>query len=81
MGAKSLLLDGLIWRVGNGIRVWDDAWLRGNGAHIVPTPRSNSDPNLRVALTDFENYRWDEARIREVFVEEEQHLVMEIPLA
>lgn len=83
-GAKSLLLEGLKWRVGNGtsIRVWDDAWLPGNGSHFVPTPRSTSDPELRVSdLIDFEGQRWNEEVLREVFVEDEQQLVLDLPLS
>ncbi|XP_021743844.1 uncharacterized protein LOC110709892 [Chenopodium quinoa] len=49
-GAKSLLLEGLKWRVGNGslIKLWDDAWTLGDGAHLVLSPQSNSDLNMRV---------------------------------
>uniref|UniRef100_A0A803MRA4 Reverse transcriptase domain-containing protein n=1 Tax=Chenopodium quinoa TaxID=63459 RepID=A0A803MRA4_CHEQI len=44
-GSKSLLLDGLKWRVGNGssIKVWEDAWIDGDFAHFVPTPPVNYD--------------------------------------
>lgn len=47
-GAKSLLLEGLKWRVGNGtsIKVWEDAWIPGEGAHFVPTPLPNSNLEL-----------------------------------
>uniref|UniRef100_A0A803N9D5 Cation efflux protein cytoplasmic domain-containing protein n=1 Tax=Chenopodium quinoa TaxID=63459 RepID=A0A803N9D5_CHEQI len=49
-GAKSLLLEGLKWRVGTGskISVWSDAWWPGNTSVWVPTPSVDSDWNLRV---------------------------------
>ena len=33
---------------GSRIRVWDDAWIIGSGSHCVPTPRHDSNINLRV---------------------------------
>lgn len=60
-GAKSLLLQGLKWQVGNGrnIRVWDDAWLPGNSSSCVVTPNVNCDPNMLVVeLIDEESATW-----------------------
>ncbi|XP_021839382.2 uncharacterized mitochondrial protein AtMg00310-like [Spinacia oleracea] len=73
-GEKSLLLEGLKWRVGNGlsIKVWYEAWMPGNGTHFIPTPRVDSDMALRVSdLIDYENQCWNGSMIKEVFVEEE----------
>lgn len=54
-GAKSLLLEGLKWRLGNGekIGVWDEAWLPGDSSSIVPPPKIESLAHLKVA--DFMN--------------------------
>ncbi|XP_021736438.1 uncharacterized protein LOC110702987 [Chenopodium quinoa] len=47
-GSKSLLLDGLRWRVGNGynVRVWLDNWLPDN---VIPEHGISYDPDLCVA--------------------------------
>ncbi|XP_057246803.1 uncharacterized protein LOC130589540 [Beta vulgaris subsp. vulgaris] len=60
-GAKSLLLEGLKWRVGNGanIRVWDMAWLPGDSVSVVPTPNVESPGDLVVADLIGENGCWD----------------------
>ncbi|XP_056690135.1 uncharacterized protein [Spinacia oleracea] len=60
-GAKSLLLDGLKWRVGNGtsIKVWDDSWIPGEGNVVVPTPLVDSNTELRVSdLIDADTGYW-----------------------
>lgn len=50
-GGKALLLEGLKWRVGDGrsINVWEDAWLPGDTAAVVPTPNLESDVGLTVS--------------------------------
>ena len=61
-GAKSLLLDGLKWRVGNGasINVWDEAWTLGSGINLVPTPATTCEMTLRVSdLIDFNSHCWN----------------------
>lgn len=60
-GAKALLLDGLKWRVGDGmdISVWDDAWLPGENVSRVPTPNIESPADHKVAkLIDEINGGW-----------------------
>ncbi|XP_056691517.1 uncharacterized mitochondrial protein AtMg00310-like [Spinacia oleracea] len=66
-GAKSLLLDGLKWRVGNGsmVRVWQDSWLPGTPTSAAPSHGPIYDPTLMVAdLINFERkrVRWIWAR-------------------
>ena len=83
-GSKSLLLEGLKWCVGSGnsIRVWDDAWLMGEGAHLTPTPRLDSDKEMRVsALMDYEGGGWNVELVHQTFVEEEWDMVLKIPLS
>ncbi|KAK9734043.1 hypothetical protein RND81_04G110900 [Saponaria officinalis] len=50
-GCKSLLLEGIKWRVGNGrkIRVWDDAWLPGPSSSLVLTAHPNSNMDMHVS--------------------------------
>lgn len=49
-GSFNLLLEGLRRCVGNdkSTKVWEDAWLPGEGTHFVPYPLPNSNPQLRV---------------------------------
>ncbi|XP_021739763.1 uncharacterized protein LOC110706169 [Chenopodium quinoa] len=63
-GAKSLLLEGLIWRVDNGldIKVWSDKWLPRETGNEIPIPPANGlhDPDLRVSdIIDHQTGQWD----------------------
>ena len=83
-GSKSLLLEGLKWCVGDGmsIRVWESAWLLGEGNHLVPTMKPDSDPELRVSdLIDFQGGGWNVSLVKNVFVEEEWGSILNIPLS
>ncbi|KAK1367590.1 hypothetical protein POM88_033682 [Heracleum sosnowskyi] len=83
-GLKSLLLEGLKWRVGNGtsICVWDDIWLPGTNSKIGPLPNTNSDSELRVSdLIDYDNGKWNSGLINELFGEDERASVLDIPLS
>ena len=83
-GSKALLLEGLKWRVGNGesIRVWEDAWIIGEGSHFVPTPRADSDREMMVsALLDYHTRGWNIDLVHHTFHENEWPLVLNIPLS
>ncbi|XP_074297615.1 uncharacterized protein LOC141628358 [Silene latifolia] len=61
-GSKSLLLEGLKWRVGNGqsIGVWDESWLPGETAGRVPMLNIEADPNMKVAeFIDVKRGQWN----------------------
>lgn len=49
-GAKSLLLDGLIWRIGKvtNVSIWRDAWIPGCEGLPSPTMEEEECLNLRV---------------------------------
>ena len=82
-GAKSLLLEGLKWRVGNGesINVWEDSWFLENNAHLVPSPHGNMNGEMRVSeLLDFENGGWNVAVVNATFAGGERQWVLDIPL-
>lgn len=58
-GAKSLVKDGLIWRVGNGrkIRIWDVTWVVDElGSHILSPRRDNME--YVCELIDSEKMEW-----------------------
>ncbi|KAK9733301.1 hypothetical protein RND81_04G058600 [Saponaria officinalis] len=79
--AKSLLLEGLKWRVGNGecIHVWSDAWLPGQSSSRVPTPLSGANLELRVTdLIDTKNYCWKEDDLSSNMTEDDIKLVREL---
>ena len=81
-GAKSLLMEGLKWRVGNdtSIKVCEDAWLLGEGAHFVPIPFPNINLDLRVCdLLDVENGGWKVDVVNETFSVEERQINLDIP--
>lgn len=83
-GAKGLLLDGLKWRVGNGsqIKVWEDAWMPGEGTHIVPTPKPNSNLDLRVSeLINHECGCWDNEALEVALTAEDRQTVLQLPLS
>ncbi|KAK9671868.1 hypothetical protein RND81_12G060000 [Saponaria officinalis] len=48
--SKSLLLEGLKWRVGNrlNLHIWEDAWVPRPSSTLVPALRHDSDMDLRV---------------------------------
>ena len=50
--AKRLLLDCLIWRVGNGelIKIWGDCWIPYPTTYAIQTPPRILDMELRLAL-------------------------------
>ena len=82
-GAKSLLLEGLKWRVGNGehIQVWHDAWLPGDSSSLVPTPNMESPADLRVAELIDTSGEWDATALATHFTEEDARLIRELPLS
>uniref|UniRef100_A0A803MZQ9 UMP kinase n=1 Tax=Chenopodium quinoa TaxID=63459 RepID=A0A803MZQ9_CHEQI len=71
-GAKSLLLEGLKWRVGNGssIKVWEDEWLVGDGSNSIPTIQLHCDIDMWVSeLIDFDNMCWNSDLVATTFCE------------
>ncbi|XP_021728740.1 uncharacterized protein LOC110695821 [Chenopodium quinoa] len=83
-GARSLLFEGLKWRVGNGyaVNVWNDAWLPGNTSAWVPMPLVDNDLSLRVCdLIDHTSNTWDVKRVNDTFIATERAAVLSIPLS
>lgn len=69
-GAKSLLLEGLGWRVGNGwnIRALSQKWVTMNGAMQSPTTPNSTHSELLVGeLVDHEAMRWKTDIIHHMF--------------
>ncbi|XP_021736558.1 uncharacterized protein LOC110703114 [Chenopodium quinoa] len=66
-GAKGLLRDGLVWRVGNGanIRAWKDAWLVKDGKPISVQQPNGVEENMLVhELLSVNGSDWDVEKVR-----------------
>ncbi|CAO2820766.1 unnamed protein product [Amaranthus hypochondriacus] len=82
--AKSLLKDGLCWRVGNGlsIAVWEDPWLIRDGKVLQLSPSVADFNDLRVAdLINFETGEWDLSGREECFPTDVRALICNLPLS
>lgn len=67
---------------GVNIRVWDDAWLGGDGSHFVPTPRPDSDMDLRVCdLVDYNGGGCNVKLVKQTLMESGWENVLSIPLS
>ncbi|XP_074314802.1 uncharacterized protein LOC141650968 [Silene latifolia] len=83
-GAKSLLMEGLMWRIGDGksVRVWEDPWLPGERGERVPLPNIEADPSLCVAaFIDRDTGSWREDALHALLSEAEVRRVQTIPLS
>ena len=78
-----MLLEGLTWRVGNGLNI--NAWtepLAKDGVPIFPSPLQTSDMELRVAdLINYENGEWDAEEVRGHFGLDDSKIILAIPLS
>ncbi|XP_074266530.1 putative mitochondrial protein AtMg00310 [Silene latifolia] len=83
-GAKSLLMEGLMWRIGDGesVRVWEDPWLPGERRERVPLPNIEADPSMCVAaFIDRDTGLWREDVLHALLSEVEVKRVQAIPLS
>lgn len=81
-GAKSFLLDGLLWRVGDGhnIEVWKDLWLPGCNVALLPRHGVSIDPGIRVsALIDPACGEWKSQMVRHLFTDEVSTKILQLP--
>ena len=82
--AKSLLLEGLRWRIGNGrkVLVWEDNWIPCEGFIACPSTDKEFNPDLWVHdLIDEENLKWRNEIINKMFSEEAAHRILAMPLS
>ena len=82
-GAKSLLLEGLIWRAGNGwnIRTLHDKWITKDGNFISPSLMDAAGGDLLVGdLIDHEQMQWRVDMIRNTFDQSSVEAILSIPL-
>jgi ribonuclease HI len=76
--SKTLLKEGLIWRVGDGrtIRIWDDPWLPRPRAHPAQSPvtRIGRDAKVCELLDETTNW-WNMDLEKEIFNEDEANMI------
>ncbi|XP_059445337.1 uncharacterized protein LOC132177129 [Corylus avellana] len=81
--AKTLLNEGLVWRVGNGkgIKIWGDKWLFSPTTYAIQSSVRILSENARVsALIDQELQWWNIPLIKEIFLDEEVHQICSIAI-
>ncbi|XP_056695214.1 uncharacterized protein [Spinacia oleracea] len=81
-GAKALLKEGLIWRVGNvsNINVWSDPWLTDEKGRFILS-HHNDTVNYVHELMRPDTKEWDYEKITSIFEERDVRCIMAIPLS
>lgn len=82
-GAKSLVLEGLAWRIGNGtmVKALYDKWVPFNDNMAMPRPIASAPSDLSVAdLIDFNEGGWDYGALNQWFDEETIDAIFSIPI-
>lgn len=83
-GAKSLLLEGLGWRIGNGsmVDVVKDKWVPLDDIMISLVPMRVSQDGMRVSdLINFDRGEWDVGKLYMLFSEDVVKAIQTIPLS
>ena len=83
-GAKSLLKEGLRWRIGDGttVQVWEDAWVPCRMPLARPSSGLEFQPDLKVSdLILGATMEWNEGLLRNLFSEEAVSMILPIPLS
>ena len=82
--AKSVLHDGLRWRVGNGekIKIWGDKWLPSNSTYQVISPKPALDAPVMVhQLICNDTMTWDVNLLDRFFLPRDVEAIKSIPLS
>lgn len=80
----SLLLDVLMWCVGNReiIKAWEGGWIPGTARAPKPRPGSSVNQELLVAdCIDHNRREWRVSLVNETFVKKDRKLILQIPLS
>lgn len=80
--SKSLLKEGLIWRIGNGssVNVWKDPWVADDEGSFVTSSAVEGITNVS-DLVDLSTMEWDAELIASVFNARDQKCILSIPLS
>ncbi|KAA3465127.1 Ribonuclease H-like superfamily protein [Gossypium australe] len=81
-GARRILEEGIGWRVGNGegINIWNDAWIPGPGNGRVQCQSIGTRFTIVADLIDKDTSTWKHNIIRSLFGEEQLKRILAIPL-
>ncbi|XP_021736564.1 uncharacterized protein LOC110703122 [Chenopodium quinoa] len=80
--SKSLVKEGVIWRIGNGstVNVWRDPWVADELGRFI-TSKPCEGINQVSDLIDFSRFEWNEDLISAHFNERDQKCILTIPLS
>jgi ribonuclease HI len=84
LAARSLLVEGLCWRVGDGrtIKIWGDKWIPRQSTFAIQSPCRLLAPEAKVEeLINRETGEWNVPLIHDIFHGEEADLICNIPLS
>jgi ribonuclease HI len=82
-GAKSLLEEGLLWRIGDGrsVRIWGDKWLPTKVTHAVQSPIRLVDEDAKVCVLIDEVTRWwNIPMVEAIFNMDEANIICGLPI-
>lgn len=82
--AKDILLNGLKWRIGNGlqVRIWEDNWISTAQEHGLSTPVEAGKENWTVSkLIDPVNKCWNNTLVKEMFNAVDVNSILSIPIS
>ncbi|KAL0440006.1 UNVERIFIED_CONTAM: putative mitochondrial protein [Sesamum latifolium] len=80
---KDIILAGSRWRISSGLstKIWKDPWLpRPSTFKPLTTPPAGLEQAVVAAMIDPDTKEWDRQIIENLFVPEDQELILRIPL-
>jgi hypothetical protein len=81
--ARSLLKDGLIWRVGDGksINIWGDRWIPSPCTYEIQSPIGSFARDTKVCdLVDSSTKWWNISLVTSIFSEVEAAMILSLPI-
>jgi hypothetical protein len=84
LASKELLLNGVIWRIGNGkdVRVWGEKWVPIPSSFSIKTPKPAHLENMTVSnLINMNTHQCDKSLISSIFLPKDAAAILSIPLS
>lgn len=82
--AKSLIQDGMMWRIGDGknVRIWNDKWVPATPSHTILSPINglNADATVNEIINQGVNW-WNIPLIEQLFPPETAMQICSIPIS
>jgi ribonuclease HI len=82
-GARELLEEGLMWRIGNGknVKIWGDKWIPKPISYTAHSAPRMLDPDSKVSdLINWEAGGWNHNLLGALFSEEEKEAIYTVPI-